>query len=132
MVNLSSRSRYMSAASSQRERRKSPRAQGSISVMVVTMRGPMPGKLTDLSLTGCRILCPDLPKFALSVRISISGHGLELRAEQRWRRGNETGWRFVYNDQEQERLKDLVLSEIEKNHGIETIQQPYRPGGGER
>jgi hypothetical protein len=129
VVTLSSRNRYMSASATQRERRRTPRAQGSIPVMVVTMRGPMPAKLTDLSLTGCRILCSDLPKFALSVRISVTAYGLELRAEQRWRRGEESGWRFIYNDPEQERLKDMIFSEIEKRQTAETIEQPYRPGG---
>lgn len=129
MVTLSSRNRYMSASATQRERRRTPRARGSIPVTVTTMRGPMPANLTDLSLTGCRILCSDLPKFALSVRISVIAYGLELRAEQRWRRGEESGWRFIYNDSEQERLKDVIFNEIEKRQTAEKVEQPHRPAG---
>jgi len=113
----------------QKERRQSPRVVGEVRVVIMTMRGPMAASMTDLSLTGCRIRCADLPNFALSVRISICGHGLDLRAEQRWRRGNETGWRFIYSDREQERLKD-ALHRIESGRKTgQTIVQPFRPSG---
>ena len=91
------------------------------------MRGPMPAQLTDLSLTGCRIRCSDLPKLALSVRIAVTAYGLELRAEQRWRHSEESGWRFVYNDTEQERLKEMIFSDIETHRTAGTVEQPYRP-----
>ncbi|MBL6432431.1 MAG: PilZ domain-containing protein [Alphaproteobacteria bacterium] len=90
------------------ERRSSPRAHGSTQVMVITMRGPVPARMLDVSLTGCRIQCPDLPKFAISARIAILSYGLELLAEQRWRNDIHSGWRFVYSAQEQDRLKALL------------------------
>lgn len=111
----------------QKERRRSPRAAGEVPVIVMTMRGPMAASMTDLSLTGCRIRCSDLPPFALSVRISINGHGLELRAEQRWRRDNESGWRFIYSDREQERLKDALYRLGRMGSDAETITQPFHP-----
>ncbi|SDT97814.1 PilZ domain-containing protein [Stappia sp. ES.058] len=94
------------------ERRSTPRAQGSTQVMVITMRGPISARMLDVSLTGCRIRCPDLPKFAISARIAILAYGLELLAEQRWRNGAHSGWRFVYNAAEQDRLKTLLRRDV--------------------
>ncbi|WP_029059888.1 PilZ domain-containing protein [Stappia stellulata] len=90
------------------ERRSTPRANGSTQVMVITMRGPIPARMLDVSLTGCRIRCPDLPRFAISARIAILAYGLEILAEQRWRNGTHSGWRFVYSAAEQDRLKALL------------------------
>lgn len=129
MGTLSSRNRYMPSTMAQKERRQSPRAEGEIPVVIMTMRGPMAARMTDLSLTGCRIRCTDLPNFALSVRISIAGHGLDLRAEQRWRRGEDSGWRFIYSDREQERLKEALHRIGRMRNTAETIVQPFRSSG---
>lgn len=126
---LSSRNRYMPSSMVQKERRRSPRAEGEIPVVIMTMRGPMAASMTDLSLTGCRIRCPDLPNFALSVRISINGYGLELRAERRWHRNKESGWRFIYSDREQVRLKDALHRIGRLRNNAETIVQPFRTSG---
>lgn len=75
---------------------------------MITMRGPIPARMLDVSLTGCRIRCPDLPRFAVSARIAILAYGLELLAEQRWRNDDHSGWRFVYSAAEQDRLKAML------------------------
>jgi hypothetical protein len=94
--------------------------------MVITMRGPIPARMLDVSLTGCRIRCPDLPKFAVSARIAILSYGLELLAEQRWRNDAHSGWRFVYSAAEQDRLKALLHRDASGVMLNDRLGQPLR------
>lgn len=90
------------------ERRQAPRARAACQVMVITMKGPVPARMLDISVTGCCISSHLLPDVAVSARIAIITHGLELQAEQRWKDGILSGWRFVYSDAEQKRLRRLL------------------------
>ena len=109
------------------ERRNTPRASASTQVMVITIRGPFPARMLDISLTGCRVRCADMPKFAATVRIAILAHGLELQAEQRWREGDISGWRFVYNAEEQDRLQAILREQRQTHHSDQRLGNSFRP-----
>lgn len=100
--------RSQATAPQPHERRQAPRARAACQVMVITMKGPVPARMLDISVTGCCISSHLLPDVAVSARIAIVSHGMELQAEQRWKDGILSGWRFVYSDAEQERLRRLL------------------------
>lgn len=112
-----------------RERRRAPRAEGELDVSVITIRGPLPGQLLDLSLTGCSMLTPGLPQFAINARIAFPAYGLEIRAERRWLRGDKSGWRFLYSDDEKKRLAD-ALTDAVGNGDATRYAKPYSPDRG--
>ncbi|WP_349360009.1 PilZ domain-containing protein [Stappia sp.] len=126
MANLASRGSNPLSGPVAQERRLTPRARASTQVMVITMRGPIPARMLDVSLTGCRIRCEDLPKFAVSVRLAILSHGLELQAEQRWRQGDHSGWRFIYTAEEQQRLQAILRSQRVAHEPVRRLGMPFR------
>ncbi len=91
------------------QRRRAARLACRARVVIMTLKGPMPGTIVDLSVTGCRILCPGLPPLALSSKLNLIDHGLELRAERRWLRGDLSGWRFLFTPKEAARLSKLLV-----------------------
>ena len=120
------RSRAMRRMSpSKGERRRAPRAQGDLDVSVITIRGPLPGHVLDLSLTGCSILAPSLPLLAINARISFPAYGLEIRAERRWMRGDKSGWRFLYSDDEKKRLAHALEAVTNGEAGATRYARPY-------
>lgn len=80
-------------------------------VSILTMRGPVEGRMINISVSGCCIRCEDLPAISLSVKLNIVDYGLELRAERRWLNGKLSGWRFVYSPQEMAKARRILEEE---------------------
>ncbi|NRG19460.1 PilZ domain-containing protein [Rhizobiales bacterium] len=94
-----------------RERRKALRVPCDARVIILTMRGPVEGRMVNISVSGCCIHCDDLPAISLSVKLNIVEYGLLLRAERRWIDGKLSGWRFVYSPQEMLKVKRILEDE---------------------
>ncbi|SON55741.1 hypothetical protein HDIA_2200 [Hartmannibacter diazotrophicus] len=89
-------------------RRRATRIGGRMKVMVLTMKGPIPGNIVDLSLTGCCIECAVLPPMCLMANLLIGEDGLQIKAQRRWVSQKLSGWKFVFAPQEIVRLHEII------------------------
>lgn len=85
------------AAIKTREKRRTPRVHANAPLKILTMRGPMDATLIDISLTGCRIHSQYSAMLLQRSRIQFVTSHFDVGAEMVWRRGQTSGWRFIYS-----------------------------------
>lgn len=84
------------------------RVVGEQPALLTVLGGPVPVTLVDVSLTGCRVRHTIRGVLPADSKLQIPSLKFSARVHRVWQRGDQCGWRFVFTEAEERRIRMLL------------------------
>ena len=91
-----------------RERRSATRVVGEQSALLTLFGGAVPIVILDVSLTGCRVRHSVRGLLPSESKLQIPALRFCARVQRIWQRGDQCGWRFLFTEAEERRIRALL------------------------